>query len=154
MQKYTLISLVTPIVVVAINRQKKPFKGMWNLIGGKVEAGETLLAGAARETYEETGVKLPEQRFTALGVLDWQVDGELVGEIYLFTAKIGDELGLPRQTREGLLAAVAPAWLGAPDNLGAVPDVRAVLPTMQSGRTNLHLQAAYRGDELLAVTEV
>lgn len=148
MKKYTLVSLMTPLGVVAINRQKTPFRGMWNLIGGKVEPGETNLAGAARETYEETGVRLPEYRFTDLGVLDWYIDDELVGLIYLYSAKIGDELGLPRTTREGILASLDPAWLSASDNMGAVPDARAVLPEMMSGRTGLHLVARYTGDEL------
>lgn len=150
-QKYTLVSLMTPIGVVAINRRKKPFRGMWNLIGGKVEPGETNLAGAARETYEEAGVRLPEYRFTDLGVLDWFVDDELVGLIYLYTAKIGDELGLPRNTREGILAALDPEWLSAPNNMGAVPDVREVLPHMMTGKTGQHLEARYAGDELISV---
>ncbi|WP_127848431.1 NUDIX domain-containing protein [Lacticaseibacillus hulanensis] len=153
-KKYTLVSMLTPLGVVAINRRKPPFRGMWNLIGGKVEKGETLLACAARETHEETGVLLPEYRFTSLGVLDWYVDGELVGLIYLYSAKVGDELGLPRVTREGLLASVDPSWLSAPDNQGAVPDARAVLPAMLSGRSNLHLVARYTGDELTQFEEL
>ncbi len=151
MKTYTLISLMTPLGVVAINRRKPPFVGMWNLIGGKVEPNETILAGAVRETHEETGVLLAAERFTALGVLDWVVDGELIGLIYLFTASIGDELALPRMTREGLLAALDPDWLSLPTNLGAVPDVKEVLPRMMSGQTDLALVARYAGDDLLAV---
>lgn len=153
MQAYTLIALNTPLGVVAINRRKVPFKGMWNLIGGKVEPEEQPLAGAARETFEETGVRLETQRFTAVGVMDWVVDGDVIGVIHLFTASIGAELQLPRMTREGLLAALDPEWLGAPDNQGAIPDVHAVLPLMLSGRTGMTLAAHYQGDTFIKLTD-
>ncbi len=37
-------------------RAKDPFRGKWNLVGGKVEAGETEETAAYRELYEETGI--------------------------------------------------------------------------------------------------
>lgn len=38
-------------------------KGEWCLPGGKLEFGEKLRAGAIRETYEETGIKLSTIEF-------------------------------------------------------------------------------------------
>ncbi|MCI1283392.1 MAG: NUDIX domain-containing protein [Lacticaseibacillus songhuajiangensis] len=152
MKDYTLIALQTPVGVVAINRRKVPFRGMWNLIGGKVEPGEQRLTGAARETFEETGVRLDEARFTELGKMDWVIDDQLVGTIYLYSAVIGDELQLPRMTREGLLAALDPDWLALPDNQGSIPDMHAVLPLMMSGKTGMQLTARYAGDDFLELT--
>ncbi len=37
-------------------RAKEPFKGMYNFVGGKVEAGETNDEAAYRELFEETGI--------------------------------------------------------------------------------------------------
>jgi len=37
-------------------RHKEPYKGLYNLVGGKVEAGEGGLAAAYRELAEETGI--------------------------------------------------------------------------------------------------
>ena len=37
-------------------RTKDPYKGLYNLVGGKIEAGETDLEGAYRELEEETGI--------------------------------------------------------------------------------------------------
>jgi 8-oxo-dGTP diphosphatase len=42
--------------VVLIKRRNEPLAGQWSLPGGKLELGETLEAGTARETREETGL--------------------------------------------------------------------------------------------------
>ena len=38
-------------------RSKNPYKGLYNLVGGKVEDGEDNLEGAYRELEEETRIK-------------------------------------------------------------------------------------------------
>jgi 8-oxo-dGTP diphosphatase len=42
--------------VVLVKRDHEPLKGEWNLPGGGVELGETLVAACAREVLEETGL--------------------------------------------------------------------------------------------------
>ena len=42
--------------VVLVKRRYEPLAGQWSLPGGTLELGETLEAGAARETVEETGL--------------------------------------------------------------------------------------------------
>ena len=42
--------------VVLVKRDHEPLKGEWNLPGGGVEIGETLVAACAREVLEETGL--------------------------------------------------------------------------------------------------
>lgn len=42
--------------VLLARRGAKPAHGLWTLPGGRVEAGETLAAAAARELMEEVGV--------------------------------------------------------------------------------------------------
>ena len=43
--------------VLLIRRGTPPRLGEWSLPGGRIEYGETLAAAAARELYEETGVR-------------------------------------------------------------------------------------------------
>ena len=41
---------------------KKVFPGMWSQTGGGVDAGETITQGALRESKEELGIDIPEDK--------------------------------------------------------------------------------------------
>ena len=43
--------------ILMCKREKEPYKGKFNLVGGKVEKGEDELHAAYRELEEETGIK-------------------------------------------------------------------------------------------------
>jgi len=42
--------------VLMCHRAKNPYKGLYNLLGGKVEHGEDMLESAYRELFEESGI--------------------------------------------------------------------------------------------------
>lgn len=42
--------------VLMCHRQKDPYQGLYNFVGGKKERDESDLEGAYRELYEETGI--------------------------------------------------------------------------------------------------
>jgi ADP-ribose pyrophosphatase YjhB (NUDIX family) len=42
--------------LLLVREEKEALRGRWNLPGGHLEVGETVLAGAARELVEETGI--------------------------------------------------------------------------------------------------
>ena len=42
--------------ILMCKREKEPYKGKFNLVGGKVEKDEDELHAAYRELYEETGI--------------------------------------------------------------------------------------------------
>jgi ADP-ribose pyrophosphatase YjhB (NUDIX family) len=50
-------------------RAHEPARGQWEVPSGYLERGETLEEGAARETYEETGVSLDPKRLALYSVL-------------------------------------------------------------------------------------
>lgn len=42
--------------ILLVKRGVEPSRGLWSIPGGTLELGETLKAGAERETLEETGI--------------------------------------------------------------------------------------------------
>jgi len=58
MQGYNVIILYNESEshILMCRRKKDPYKGLYNLNGGKIELGEAGLAAAYRELYEETNV--------------------------------------------------------------------------------------------------
>ncbi|MDO5394313.1 MAG: NUDIX domain-containing protein, partial [Mycoplasmatota bacterium] len=44
--------------LLLVKRNKKPYKGCWNGIGGKIEENETPIMAAKRECMEETNISL------------------------------------------------------------------------------------------------
>lgn len=58
MRKYNVIVVydMKEENILCCYRIKKPYKGLYNLIGGKIEEGEDGLTSAYRELVEETGI--------------------------------------------------------------------------------------------------
>lgn len=48
--------------------EKRRDSNTWGLVGGGVKKTETELQAIAREIYEETGLRIPKERFTKLAV--------------------------------------------------------------------------------------
>ncbi len=74
MKTTSLIYLFNPQGQVLLGAKKKTNRqftaaiGKRNGAGGKINEGETLLQSVVRELEEETGIKLPEEAFTHLGI--------------------------------------------------------------------------------------
>lgn len=134
--------------VLLINRKKPPLMGLWNGVGGKLEPGETALAGILREVEEETGLVLPSVQ--ASGIVSWQ--GEIEPDsMFVFTAHLPDETRYetPKSTREGILAWHELQWIYDEANEGVVSNIRRYLPTMLAGQTDLEHRLLYKGGKLV-----
>ncbi|MFY8106765.1 MAG: NUDIX hydrolase [Elstera sp.] len=104
--------------VLLVERGKPPNRGLWGFPGGKLEAGERLRAGAARELKEETGITA--DFFEALPPLEAISEGFH----YILIPVLG-------RNPQGLLMAADDAadarWLSRAD-LADVPHIAEVPP--------------------------
>lgn len=126
--------------LLVVNRPRRP--EVLCLPGGKVEPGEILVAAAVRETWEETGVQVPEGALTALftgRVANDQAHDQDVYEVTTFMAAWDDAWGTPREVETGLRPqwVEADAFLAAcmrPAYDGAVIQAWRQTPSMDQGR--------------------
>ena len=68
MNKYNCVIVYDSVAkkYLFCKRKKPPYKGLFNLVGGKVEDGEDALSAAYRELCEETGISREDIEFVHL----------------------------------------------------------------------------------------
>ena len=74
---------------------RKLFPNCWDIIGGHVEPGETLVAALEREIYEETGWKLARIR-SLFHICEWEVAPIGIRREFDFVVEIEGDLEHPR----------------------------------------------------------
>ncbi|KAI5950308.1 hypothetical protein CANMA_005363, partial [Candida margitis] len=145
--------------VLMLNRNKAPWMGKWNGVGGKINPNETPLDCIIREAQEETGLMLSQ--FQPRGILTWEIytkesapdnsnkskNGTLAeralrhanlastGGLYIFTADITLQQFENYRTPliyddEGILCWKDLEWITFEFNLGVVDNIRANLSQM------------------------
>lgn len=82
--------------ILAVSRRNK--LNDWNLPGGKVDEGETLLQACIREVYEETGIKIKNLQL----IFGHPCEGEVNYQVYTFAA---DYEGTPGIKEPGINVA-------------------------------------------------
>ncbi|WIY83253.1 8-oxo-dGTP diphosphatase [Propionimicrobium sp. PCR01-08-3] len=106
------------LMVHRISRSDDEQLGKWNGLGGKVEIGEDIWSGMARELREEAGIEVVSMRLR--GTVSWpgfHADGASVfGFVFIVDEWIGD---IPERNAEGPLVwqpisglADLPMWEG------------------------------------------
>ena len=74
---YNVLLILSPDSsrILMCKRRKSPYKGLLNLIGGKVELGEDGLAAAYREMEEESGIAAKEICLTHMMDFTYHLSG-------------------------------------------------------------------------------
>ena len=105
MKKYNIIIVYSPDEsrVLMCRREKDPYKGLLNFVGGKVEGGEDELAAAYRELYEETGIGETDIRLTHAMDFQYYLSGF---ELQVFAGKLLKDVPLHKEVNELLWISV------------------------------------------------
>lgn len=108
MRGYNVIMVFSPdkSKILMCKRAKDPFKGLYNMVGGKIEQGEDGYDAAYRELFEETGIRRGDIRLVHLMDLSYPL-GDYYIEVY--TGRLTHETEL-REEKNPLL------WIASGEN--------------------------------------
>ena len=76
-------------------RQKDPYKGLYNFVGGKVEPGEDSETAAYRELFEETGITRDQIRIYRLMDIRYYHQGF---DLQLYVGKLDEDVPVKEET--------------------------------------------------------
>lgn len=83
--------------ILMCKREKDPYKGKYNLVGGKLEKNEDSLAGAYRELEEETGITKDDTILTYLMNFEYKL---LDMQLQVFVGKLNKEKTLVEEVNK------------------------------------------------------
>jgi len=124
--------------ILMINRNKPPFMGMWNALGGHLEDNETPKECAIREIYEESNVKVDNAELISIST--WNYDDD---EIYVYVSNLSDDFDIssyPIKINEGIIDFKDIDWIIHEKNYGVIADLRVFLKDIKENqKNNYHL---------------
>lgn len=82
--------------ILMCKREKEPYKGKFNLVGGKLEKNETEMEAAYRELKEETGITNNDITLTHMMNFQYKM---LDMELEVFVGKLNKEVRLSRRSK-------------------------------------------------------
>lgn len=83
--------------ILMCKREKEPYKGKFNLVGGKVEEAEDELTAAYRELQEETGITSDDIVLTNIMNLEYKI---LDMELEVYVGKLNKEVELVEEVNK------------------------------------------------------
>ena len=83
--------------ILMCKREKEPYKGKYNLVGGKLEENEDNLEGAYRELEEETGITKDDTILTYLMNFEYKL---LDMQLQVFVGKLNKEKTLVEEVNK------------------------------------------------------
>ena len=138
MRKATLCFVKKGNKILVINRNKPPFVGMWNAVGGKVKEGESIEECAIREIKEESGVTVESAE--VFSVFTWNYDDETGYATLSVLPDDYDETAFPMETEEGVVTFKDIDWIVSPENYGVIDDLKIFIGDIKKNKkTDYHL---------------
>ena len=148
MKKATLCFVKKGDKILLINRNKSPFMGLWNAVGGKLKDGESVIDCAKREIFEESGIKV--DNVEVISEFTWNYDDEIG---YATLSNLDDNFDAENfinYSREGLVVFKDIDWVLDSKNYGVIEDLRVFIKDIKMGeKNNYHL--VYKDNNLMEV---
>ena len=155
MHRYTLGFIRRNHEILLVNREKSPWKGAWNGVGGKIDENESALLCIQREIEEETGIIVSLNQITDKGVLTWNTFGALGQGLYIFLIDLPKDFiyETPKKVDEGILDWKKIEWFNDFDNEGVADNIPYFLPGVLSDTNRYHYHCTFEGKVLKSVTK-
>lgn len=83
--------------ILMCKREKEPYKGKFNLVGGKVEQDEDEMCAAYRELQEETGITNKDIKLTHIMNFQYSI---LDMELEVYTGKLNKYVNLTEEVNK------------------------------------------------------
>lgn len=128
-------------------RLKHPFWGYYGFMTGKLRWGETILAGAARELVEETGMTADLSVAALYHKMDYDTDGESLEDKHFYVIRAINPRGTMNETFEG----GENSWCSA-DKVSSLTPAFSAMDTMmgvveRAGMSLLELKFDYTAEQ-------
>ncbi len=137
-KKATLCFVKKGDEILMINRNKPPFMGMWNALGGKVKDGESLEECAIREVFEESDIKVSSAKL--FSEFTWNYDDEIGYAFLIELPQDFETKNFPKQKEEGIIAFKDIDFILSPKNKGVIEDLKVFINDIKEGVSqNYHL---------------
>ncbi|MCR3906422.1 MAG: 8-oxo-dGTP diphosphatase [Tenericutes bacterium] len=155
MYKYTLGFIKRKDEVLMVNREKNPWKGCWNGLGGKVDDHESIISCIQREIKEETQIDLLPNQFQDKGILTWNSFDALGQGLHIYLIEVADDFiySTPKVISEGILDWKKIDWLSDIQNYGVAHNIPYFLPTVIQDKARYHYHCTFNERILISVTK-
>ena len=157
---YTLAFIKQGNKILMINRNKQPWQGMWNGVGGKINQNETPLECVVREIYEETNLKFNKDEVIYKGKVTWNnafyPNGKGIDYnegLYLYFVNLNEDIlyETPILTDEGILAWKDISFLKDKDNLGIAYNIPYFIDNLLNNQNEYEYRCLFEGNNLKKV---
>lgn len=151
---YTLCFIRQGDNILMLNRNKSPWLGIWNGVGGKRNPNESALDCIYREIKEETNIQIHINDIVDKGYVTWNDDFKTPSlGLHLFFVEIplDYKYDTPIEINEGILSWKTIAWVNDKLNLGVSYNIPYFLNNVINDQKRYHYHCEFNGYQLLNV---
>jgi len=151
---YTLCFIKQGDKILMLNRNKAPWLGIWNGVGGKRQADESPLECIHREIIEETNINIDIDQLIDKGFVTWNDDFKTPSlGLHLFYTELplSYQYITPIETKEGILSWKDIDWVNDKNNLGVSYNIPYFLDNILHSTDRFHYHCKFNGYQLLDV---